>query len=269
MNLTEGMDSVPASFKRTADGQNVAVYGDRLLSLDSTSGRLKQVAGIVLPAGTSIMEPENTNNPSDTILLSSVGSKGDTVIHTLHIDTKQLDKTATLPRRAEIYATDHNIILWQDRQLTGRSIYELSLINRKQRKLFPFNTHLAAVRWGRTMEIEYNDGNGKPQKGEVILPPDYKAGQRYPMLIWVYGGYVSPGVDSYWMNPYLPGIYNLQLYAAKGYVVLVPSIPLKFDAPKNDPYPALPLGSGLTDQSQKMTVAARAMAEKKALGHRS
>jgi hypothetical protein len=29
------------------------------------------------------------------------------------------------------------------------------------------------------------------------------------------------------------------------------------------------LGSGLTDQSQKMTVAARAMAEKKALGHRS
>lgn len=31
----------------------------------------------------------------------------------------------------------------------------------------------------------------------------------------------------------------------------------------------LTLGSGLTDQSQKMTVAARAMAEKKALGHRS
>ena len=31
----------------------------------------------------------------------------------------------------------------------------------------------------------------------------------------------------------------------------------------------LGLGSGLTDQSQKMTVAARAMAEKKALGHRS
>ncbi|WP_369691272.1 S-4TM family putative pore-forming effector [Sphingobium amiense] len=29
------------------------------------------------------------------------------------------------------------------------------------------------------------------------------------------------------------------------------------------------LGSGLVDQSQKMTVAARAMAEKKALGHRS
>lgn len=29
------------------------------------------------------------------------------------------------------------------------------------------------------------------------------------------------------------------------------------------------LGSGLTDQSQKMTVAARAMAEKKAVGHRS
>ena len=29
------------------------------------------------------------------------------------------------------------------------------------------------------------------------------------------------------------------------------------------------LGSGLTDQSQKMTVAARAMAEKKALGHLS
>jgi hypothetical protein len=30
-----------------------------------------------------------------------------------------------------------------------------------------------------------------------------------------------------------------------------------------------PLGSGLVDQSQKMTVAAGAMAEKKAVGHRS
>jgi hypothetical protein len=31
----------------------------------------------------------------------------------------------------------------------------------------------------------------------------------------------------------------------------------------------LSLGSGLVDQSQKMTVAARAMAEKKTVGHRS
>ena len=32
---------------------------------------------------------------------------------------------------------------------------------------------------------------------------------------------------------------------------------------------AMNLGSGLIDQSQKMTVAARATAEKKAFGHRS
>jgi len=51
------------------------------------------------------------------------------------------------------------------------------------------------------------------------------------------------------------------------FVILVDKAKAEFEArPKRY---TLALGSGLIDQSQKMTVAARATAEKKAFGHRS
>jgi dipeptidyl aminopeptidase/acylaminoacyl peptidase len=61
----------------------------------------------------------------------------------------------------------------------------------------------------------------------VILPPGYVAGRRYPTLVWVYGGYQIQSLqDDYMTDPHQAGLYNLQLYAARGYVVMVPSIPL-------------------------------------------
>jgi acetyl esterase/lipase len=92
------------------------------------------------------------------------------------------------------------------------------------RDLMALNTHLAAVAWGRTTIIDYVNGSGKPAKAAVILPPDYRETNRYPVIAWVYGGYTVRGPNDYWLDPYLPGIYNLQLYAARGYVVVIPSL---------------------------------------------
>jgi hypothetical protein len=60
----------------------------------------------------------------------------------------------------------------------------------------------------------------------VILPPDYDPGRTYPTIAWVYPGYRVRSLNDYYLDPYLAGIYNLQLYAAQGYVVVIPSIPL-------------------------------------------
>jgi hypothetical protein len=52
--------------------------------------------------------------------------------------------------------------------------------------------------------------------------------------------------------------------------IILPIRVVAFSHPFHPARLSLPyLGSGLIDQSQKMTVAARAMAEKKAVGHRS
>jgi dipeptidyl aminopeptidase/acylaminoacyl peptidase len=58
------------------------------------------------------------------------------------------------------------------------------------------------------------------------------------VITWVYGGVSGDGWTRYFLDPFMQGLYNLRLYAAKGYAVLLPSIPLERDG-KEDPLMAL------------------------------
>ena len=50
------------------------------------------------------------------------------------------------------------------------------------------------------------------------------------------------GIDDFWNDAFMPGIYNLQAYAARGYVVVVPSMPLPDRGTKGTVYPDVPKG---------------------------
>lgn len=84
--------------------------------------------------------------------------------------------------------------------------------------------------------IDYQSISGKALKGGVILPPGFDTKRRFPLLVWNYPGPVIKGERSFWTNPYLPGIYNLHLYAARGYVVLAPSMPISKEKHAGGPY---------------------------------
>ena len=113
----------------------------------------------------------------------------------------------------------------------------MSLADGGQRDLLHLDAFMKDVEWGQTLLIEYNSTDGQALKGAVILPPGYQPGRRYPTLTWVYGGYRVSGLEKdYWLDPFLPGIYNLQLYAARGYVVLIPSMPLPQRAERREVY---------------------------------
>jgi len=76
--------------------------------------------------------------------------------------------------------------------------------------------------------------DGRPLVGWLILPPDYQEGQRYPMITWVYGGLTysaeRPPTSIAAKDP-----TNVQLFAAHGYVVLLPSMPLEPFGRASDP----------------------------------
>jgi dipeptidyl aminopeptidase/acylaminoacyl peptidase len=50
------------------------------------------------------------------------------------------------------------------------------------------------------------------------------------------------GPDGYFTDRHMGGFYNLYLYAARGYVVLIPSMPLRRDAERNETYADMPAG---------------------------
>jgi dipeptidyl aminopeptidase/acylaminoacyl peptidase len=116
--------------------------------------------------------------------------------------------------------------------------------------LFALDTYLSNVDWGRTELISYDTAKGQRLQAALILPPGYEPGQRYPTLVWVYGGYMVRGLDDYWLDPFLPGIYNLQLYAARGYAVLIPSMPLPSRSERKNVYDAL--GEGVLPAVDKL-----------------
>ncbi|HEX7113965.1 MAG TPA: prolyl oligopeptidase family serine peptidase [Steroidobacter sp.] len=106
-------------------------------------------------------------------------------------------------------------------------------------ELLALNSHMASVAEGQRIPITYHDYDGNALNAIALLPVGYEAGKRYPLVVWVYAGRVYSGLDNYALNKISDYYLNLQLLAARGYVVLLPSIPLErgksdplLDAPK-------------------------------------
>ena len=241
INLTSNMAHPPEAFRRTRQDSLVATTASGLVMLDRVNARLSPVAGISVPIGASITWPQDPDRPTDTLLVTTTAKDGQTFARIPLADAIKLARTI-IPAGAEVMDVAHGGMIWRDPTRTGLHLRETDLDRGTCRDLMTLDTHLATVNWGETRIIDYMTGDGRGLKGAVILPPEYRQGQRYPTLVWVYGGYRVSGDGDYWLDPYLPGIYNLQLYAARGYVVLVPSMPLDRKAAKNDSYPDLGIG---------------------------
>ena len=147
-----------------------------------------------------------------------------------------------LPPDAQVFRRDAYGTIFQQASSTGLRLAVLSNGEKAARTILTLNSHLAAVDWGEIRMIDYTSLSGKPLQGQLILPPGYRPGIRYPLLVWYYPGMVEAVRGGYWRDPYLPGVYNLQLYAARGYAVLVPSTPLTRGSGPSAIYPQLAEG---------------------------
>jgi len=68
------------------------------------------------------------------------------------------------------------------------------------------------------------------------LPINYQPGVRYPLITWVYAGTVYGDEPPRSVKLNHPSSLSLQLLAAHGYAVLLPSMPLKPEGEASDPF---------------------------------
>lgn len=238
VDLTAQAPQVPDELRRGMDGRFVGIVGDRLAWLDLDSHRLDPLPAR-LPARGSILWPSDAGRRASELLVVTPGSDRSRQLHriTLGGDGGRASPAIGLPAGPILdIAADGGAALSREQTPKGQFLRETALRTGARRDLLALDPHLGDVRWGRTMLIDYRSLGGEALKGAAILPPGYRAGRHYPTLVWVYPGYQVRGLDDYWLDPYLPGIYNLQLYAARGYVVLIPSMPLRRGAVRNDSY---------------------------------
>jgi dipeptidyl aminopeptidase/acylaminoacyl peptidase len=87
----------------------------------------------------------------------------------------------------------------------------------------PLSAHNAALiadlKFGAVEDIHFKSRDGTEIQGQVVKPPSYVAGRRYPTILWIHGG--PNGQDQHELIPkgYSPSLER-QLFAAQGYVVL-------------------------------------------------
>lgn len=146
----------------------------------------------------------------------------------------KLTCAAEIPASSKVEAID----------VTGRMYYSvfgkfgLTLYGRDSqmpnpRPLIEFNEVFKKIDWGNVQFISAGIEDNTDFKIGVILPPGYKPSKRYPMMVWVYPGNIISGVDDYSLAIERPGFYNLYLYAALGYAVVVPTMPLRDHATRD------------------------------------
>lgn len=91
----------------------------------------------------------------------------------------------------------------------------------------------AARSFGKAQLIEWRSAEGKTQRGALIFPADYRTGTSYPLIVKVYGG--SATSDDLNRFGYASAAFeNLQLFATRGYALLLADSDLEIGSPMVD-----------------------------------
>lgn len=104
------------------------------------------------------------------------------------------------------------------------------------------NTFLRDIASARFMKIDYDSLDGTHLSGWLLVPPDNDAGKPYPLVVWVYPGWIAGPVHRQGDEINDPSALNMQILAANGYAVLEPSMPLGAEGEGGDPMLSLTNG---------------------------
>jgi len=101
------------------------------------------------------------------------------------------------------------------------------------RRLTHINPQLDKYQMGAARLIEWRSLDGEQLHGALLLPPSYTEGKSYPLIVCVYGG-ASLSDDLLQFGLGSCGGVNMQLFATRGYVVLLPDAPQRLGTPMAD-----------------------------------
>ena len=102
----------------------------------------------------------------------------------------------------------------------------------RPREAIPLNPEFDHYEMGQVKLIHWLSDDGEPLQGALLLPADYQAGKRYPLIVFVYGGsYLSKDLYRFGLAPYP---LNMQLLSTRGYAVLLPDSPQHVGMPMLD-----------------------------------
>ncbi|HEY7114328.1 MAG TPA: prolyl oligopeptidase family serine peptidase [Thermoanaerobaculia bacterium] len=118
---------------------------------------------------------------------------------------------------------------------SGTFVWRAGAAAAKPETLVAVNTFLRDLAEAEAKPIEYVSSNGEKLNGWILLPVGYEPGKRYPVITWVYAGYMYRPQRPWIANVADASPLSMQIPAAHGYAILLPSMPLKPEGEVEDP----------------------------------
>jgi dipeptidyl aminopeptidase/acylaminoacyl peptidase len=94
-----------------------------------------------------------------------------------------------------------------------RRLVSIDLAHRKTSIVYDPNPEFTSLRLGRIERLRWKNAYGFESYGDLVLPPDYRVGQRLPLIVvqYITRGFLRGGVGDE---------YPIQAFAAEGFAVL-------------------------------------------------
>jgi dipeptidyl aminopeptidase/acylaminoacyl peptidase len=244
-NLTETLKSAPsdlipepgaATFVGLADGDLWRVDPAGTAPVNLTASFEPKIASIVWPSA-NVPRTQGFER-----LIVGVQSGPVLDLHRVELKAGGVTAFARPSRMATLsaYRPDMDLAVFTANEPTG------TFLTAEQRgarhSLVTTNEFLREIGEGEVSQIEYRSLEGQDLKAWVLYPPGYNKGTRYPVVAWVYAGSLARETPTVLAQVNTSHPLNLQLLAARGYVVLMPSMPLAPEREPSDPYMDLPKG---------------------------
>jgi dipeptidyl aminopeptidase/acylaminoacyl peptidase len=243
-NLTAGLAEVPDEVRAVSGGRAaVGIISGELWRVDLDSGVWKNLTSSVDAKVERVQWPRDTiewgkireTPPQDAVVVLTANSE----LYQVDVRSGQLTLLVLPSREARLaaYRPEENTALFVASDSTGTSLSVLRGTNRST--VARVNKFLRDIRQDETRSFEYKSLNGEMLTADIILPAGYEPGKRYPLVTCVYPGE--------WHKDLLPPLFsdsaaNVHLFSARGYAVLIPSMPLKPKGEVEDPMLRLPEG---------------------------
>ena len=229
-NLSEHLNTTPAELLPDRTGESfVGVADSEVWRVNIDSGEWTNLTTAFEPRIAGIALPNNDISRDDGLARIMVS-----VAHGLLTDYYRISvasgSATLLPRpsdsaRLVAYRPEVDVAVFAAHERTGTY---LTLVQGEERRpLVETSRFLRDIAEGERRLIEYRSLDGQNLKGWLLLPANYQAGKRYPLVTYVNAGAIMTETAARALSGLNnPSHLNLQLLTARGYVVLFPSMPL-------------------------------------------
>ena len=244
------------AFVGYADGEIWRIAPERGAIENITSTISERIAGISWPQ--RAFHQSAGAGDAYTRVYIDIRREGRSTYHRLDLANGRVSSVIKPDPGAELIAVSGEEFLFLRQGMTGIKLWRKVGTERTSNLLIDGNQFLGELAHAPVRQFQYTSLNGESLKGWLVLPLRYQNGRRYPLITWVYPGRMlgdEPPSEAVIENG-LGLLHNMQIPAARGYAVLIPSMPASRFGDADDYLLGLPNGVlPAVDQVVQMGVA--------------